>query len=183
MAVTEEELAELMRKALNGDEMAYRRFLGAVAPRLRENARRQLSRGNFVQADCEDIVQETLLAIHTKRQTWDQTRPISPWLSAIARHKFIDHLRRKGGGIHVPIEDVAETLPSGESLPEANGRDIDIMLGRLNSRQQSVVRSVSIEGTSVKETAQRLGMSEGAVRVTLHRSLRMLSTLFRETSR
>ena len=98
---------------------------------MRSIARRGLARAGRSDAECEDIVQETLIAIHTKRQTWDQTRPISPWLSAIARHKFIDHLRRKGGGIHVPIEDVAETLPSGESLPEANGRDIDELVNSL----------------------------------------------------
>jgi RNA polymerase sigma-70 factor (ECF subfamily) len=179
MAVTEQELAELMRCALAGDGKSYRQFLTAVTPKLRAGARRHLARLGSTQADAEDIVQETLLAIHNKRQTWDPCRPIGPWLAAIARHKLIDQLRRKGESPSVPLEDIEETFPASDPPPELGQRDIETMLRRLNSRQQSIVRAVSIDGTSIKDTALRLGMSEGAVRVTLHRSLRILSVMFR----
>ena len=45
--------------------------------------------------DSEDIVQDALLAMHLKRDTWDDSQPLEPWLRAIAHHKMVDHLRRR----------------------------------------------------------------------------------------
>src|SRR5690606_41131913 len=77
-----------MRAALGGDEAAYSDFLHRVAAIVRGSARRKLARtGTGI--DAEDIVQETLLAIHLKRHTWRPSEPILPWIFAIARYKFI----------------------------------------------------------------------------------------------
>src|SRR5437868_3878566 len=85
-----------MRSALAGDDAAYRRLLGAVAPVLRANARRALVRAGQPADQAEDIVQDILLAVHLKRHTWDVKAPFAPWLFAIARNKLIDNLRRRG---------------------------------------------------------------------------------------
>ena len=61
-------------------------------------------------ADCEDVVQEALLAMHLKRDTWDETQPIEPWLRAIARYKLVDHLRRRGFHDHLDIDDYADEV-------------------------------------------------------------------------
>jgi RNA polymerase sigma-70 factor (ECF subfamily) len=88
----ETELARLLRAALAGDERAYTEFLRRAACLVRGFARRKVMQGGI---DPEDIVQETLLAIHMKRHTWRDDAPVTPWLYAIARYKLIDAFRRR----------------------------------------------------------------------------------------
>ena len=104
----EKEWAVLLRAGNAGDAAAYHRLLAQLTPVLRAFAGRGLLRAGASAADAEDIVQETLLALHLKRQTWDENGPLSPWLYAIARHKLIDALRRRGRRIEVSIDDFAE---------------------------------------------------------------------------
>ncbi|WP_437357473.1 sigma-70 family RNA polymerase sigma factor [Inquilinus limosus] len=175
----EEEWATWMRAAISGDAGAYRLFLQAVTPHLRAMARRRGALFGAPGSDAEDVVQEVLLAIHLKRASWDPARPIGPWISTIVRNKMIDALRRRGRHADVPIEDVIDTL---EAEPAADGlerRDVDRLLSRLQERQRDIVRSISMEGAGVRETAGRLGMTEGAVRVALHRALKALAALYR----
>jgi RNA polymerase sigma factor (sigma-70 family) len=180
MGADEEEWAVLMRAAMAGDEAAYRAFLTAVTPSIRAAARRNLARFSLGASEAEDVVQDTLLAIHLKRQTWDQDRPIGPWISAIARNKFIDLMRRRGRSAQVPIEDVIESLAAEESETALDSYDVNRMLDNLNEKQRSVVRSLAIEGASVRQTAERLSMTEGAIRVTLHRAVKALAGIYRE---
>jgi RNA polymerase sigma-70 factor (ECF subfamily) len=177
-----EEWTVLMRAAMAGDEAAYRTFLRAVTPFIRAAARRNLGRFGLGPAEAEDVVQDTLLAIHLKRQTWDQDRPIGPWISAIARNKFIDLLRRRArGGSEVPIEDVVEKLAAEDGAAQAlDGYDVTRMLENLNEKQRAVVRSLAVDGASVRQTAERLNMTEGAIRVTLHRAVKALAAIYRE---
>ena len=91
---SEQAWAVLMRAAVNGDAGAYRQFLASLAPVLRATARRNCARVGLDGGEAEDVVQETLLAIHLKRHTWDLDRPIGPWITAIARHKLIDAIER-----------------------------------------------------------------------------------------
>ena len=106
----ETRLAGLLRSALEGDEAAYAEFLRLAASQIRPVARRKLGSGSG--ADPEDIVQETLLAIHLQRHTWRPDAPVLPWVYAIARHKIVDAWRRRGRRIEVDIEDFAERLPA-----------------------------------------------------------------------
>ena len=175
----EEEWAIWMRAAISGDAGAYRRFLEAVTPHLRAMARRRCEQFGVSASDSEDIVQEVLLAIHLKRGTWDQARPIGPWISTIVRNKLIDTLRRRGRRITVPIEDVVDTLQAGETADNLDQHDVERLLGRLKDQQRAIVQSISVEGVSVRETADRLHMTEGAVRVALHRALKTLAALYR----
>src|SRR3954451_5889612 len=101
-----------MRSAIAGDDAAYERLLGAVAPVLRANARRALVRAGQPADQAEDIVQDILLALHLKRHTWDVNAPFAPWLFAIARNKLIDALRRRGRRVFVNIDDFSDVIPS-----------------------------------------------------------------------
>ncbi|MBK8176284.1 MAG: sigma-70 family RNA polymerase sigma factor [Rhodospirillales bacterium] len=176
----EKEWALWMRSAISGDALAYRRFLVAVTPFLRAMAYRNFQRAGVGNADAEDVVQDVLLAIHLKRHTWDQARPIGPWVSAIARNKLIDALRRRGRRIEVPIETVIENLKAEEADDHLSRHDIERMLASLKDRQRDIVRALSVDGSSVRQTAERLNMSEGAVRVALHRALKSLAALYRD---
>jgi len=163
----ETELARLMRAAIAGDERAYGDFLQRAACLVRGFARRKIVQGGI---DPEDIVQETLLAIHIKRHTWRQDAPVKPWLYAIANYKLIDAFRRRGRRVEIEIGEIAETFAEPE--PETvSDREIGRVLQTLAPGQRSVVAAISVDGRSIGETAKRLGMSETAVRVALHRGL------------
>lgn len=164
---------------MEGDSAAYDRFLSGITPHLRAIARRRCAEFGAPSADAEDIVQEVLLAIHLKRGTWDPDRPLGPWLAAIVRNKLIDSLRRKGRRISVAIEDVMETLAAEEDANASDRLDAEHLVSRLGDPQRDIVRSISIDGASVRETAERLKMTEGAVRVALHRALKTLATFYR----
>ena len=117
----EAELARLLRAALAGDEKAYAAFLHAAAGLVRAFARRRTGQGGI---DPEDIVQETLLAVHVKRHTWRADAPVTPWLYAIARYKLIDAFRRRGRRIDVDIDEIAETLAAAPEPDRPSEREI-----------------------------------------------------------
>jgi RNA polymerase sigma-70 factor (ECF subfamily) len=170
----EAELSRLLRAAIAGDERAYADFLHRIAALIRGFARRKIVQGGV---DPEDVVQETLLAIHVKRHTWRQDAPVLPWIYAIARFKLIDAFRRRGRRIEIEINEIAETFaePEAETVSE---RDINRALDGLPPTQRSVVSSISVDGRSIGETAARLGVSETAVRVSLHRGLAAIAKRF-----
>lgn len=180
MREAENEWTGLMTAAIAGDGVAYLRLLKAIAPVLRAAARRGLTRAGQPVDQSEDIVQDILLAVHLKRHTWDVRAPFAPWLLAIARNKLIDALRRRGRRIFVNIDDFAETIPS-ETAPETmSANEMATYLEDLPRRQREVLQSIAIESASIKETASKLSMSEGAVRVALHRGLSAVAARLRE---
>ena len=129
--------------------------------------------------DCEDIVQDTLLAMHLKRDTWDESQPLEPWLRAITHYKMVDHLRRRGFRKFVGIEDYADILAAPQAGDENASIDTQKMLSCLSDQQRHIVESISIEGFSARDVAEQIGMSEGAVRVALHRALKLLAKSYR----
>ncbi|PYE87277.1 sigma-70 family RNA polymerase sigma factor [Phyllobacterium leguminum] len=176
----EEEWASWMRSAMAGDSKAYHKLLNAITPYIRVMARKRCEQFGAPASEAEDVVQEVLLAIHLKRGTWDIARPLGPWISAIVRNKLIDSLRRRGRNINVPLEDVIASLESDERVSVSDRIDIERILGRLKDPQRTIVRSISIEGVSVRQTAEQLKMTEVAVRVSLHRALKALAAFYSE---
>jgi RNA polymerase sigma-70 factor (ECF subfamily) len=168
------ELAGLLNAAVAGDEKAYADFLARVAALVRGFVRRRVAQGGI---DPEDVVQETLLAIHLKRHTWRSDAPVLPWVYAIARYKLIDAFRRRGRRIEVDVDDFADSIaqPEAETVSE---RDLSRALDGLSPGQRSVVSAISVDGRSIGETAGLLGMSEVAVRVALHRGLAAIAKRF-----
>jgi RNA polymerase sigma-70 factor, ECF subfamily len=177
---TSDDLSALMRATRCGDDEAYRQLLGRVVVWLRSVARRGLVRAGRGVEDSEDIVQETLLAMHLKRDSWDDTQPLEPWLRAIAHHKLVDHLRRRGFRDHVDIDDHAGRLVAPQVEETGASADAWQMLSSLPERQRYIVEAISIEGCSARDVGVRLGLSEGAVRVALHRALKALAAAYRK---
>ncbi|MGF0538993.1 sigma-70 family RNA polymerase sigma factor [Agrobacterium sp. ES01] len=171
--------ADMMRASLEGDAQAYRNLLIAITPHLRSMALRRCAQYGVAASEAEDVVQEVLLTIHLKRTSWDADRKLGPWLAAITRNKLIDFLRRRGRHVSIPIEDVEATLCVDEGSATTDRMDVEKVLGNLREPQRTIVHSISVEGASVRDTAERLNMSEVAVRVSLHRALKALSALYR----
>lgn len=176
----EDDWARLMKLSLAGDASAYERLLRALAPVLRAIASRQFNSSGRGSSEAEDVVQETLLAIHLKRHTWDAGQPLGPWVRAIVRHKVIDALRRRGRRDEVPVDDYLEILPAAETRPSSDLQDAEKLLAGLKQRQRDIVRSITVDGSSIREVAARFSMKEGAVRVALHRGLKTLAEMHKQ---
>ena len=163
----------LLARANDGDGAAFARFLHLVTPTLRSVIRR---RGDGLPPDQhEDILQEVLLAIHLKRQTWRRDSPVRPWLYALARYKVVDAFRRRGRAVTLPIEDFADVLPEENVTPPLSDRDAEVMLGQIDSRSAILVRAVALDGKTAEEAGAAVGLTAGAARVALHRAMRRLS--------
>ncbi len=183
MSEREDVWAEAMRAANRGDAEAYAFLLEEIAQVLRGVVRGRLRQLGLDAHESEDVVQEALIGIHLKRATWDEARPILPWVHAIARYKMLDAARRMGRTrrrhVATPVEDWAEILAAPQTAPEISVSEIERLLETLPERQQQVVRALTVDGGTVRETAAQFEMSEGAVRVALHRGLSRLREMAR----
>jgi RNA polymerase sigma-70 factor (ECF subfamily) len=169
-----------MRAAIAGDEAAYRRLLADLSKVLRGVVRRGLAGVGVARDDVEDVVQDVLLAIHLKRHTWDTLMPLGPWVLAIARNKMIDDLRRRGRRPEVAVDLTQFDIEGEDQQPVIDAHDVTRILNGLSERNRDIVQSISIDGHSAREVADRLGMTEVAVRVALHRSLKALADIYQE---
>ena len=176
MNPSEPELKALMQAALTGDAPAYRRLLEALRVRLRAYFSRRL-RADPMQT--EDLVQETLIAIHAKRATYDASQPLTAWVYAIARYKLIDHYRRAGRRSFTPIEDEDGLFVADESAAANARADIARGLSHLAPRARDLVVSVKLNEEPVADVARRTGMSESAVKVAVHRGFQKLAARLR----
>ena len=174
----ERQLRPLWLRAQAGDELAYRQALALVAQRLRGYFARRMS---GVAHDVEDLVQETLLALHLQRGTHDASVPVTAWLHGIARHKLVDLWRRQGRHSRVfeSFDELPEAMHPLAQDEAASQRDLGQLLQALSAAQRQAIVDTKIEGLSVAEAAQRTGMSESAVKVNVHRGLQRLAKLIR----
>ena len=179
---SDEKWAGMMRAAIAGDEAVYRRLLEEIGRSVRAMARGAFARARSGDADVEDVVQETLLAIHLKRNSWDGGLRLAPWVGAIARHKIIDALRRRGVRRYEPIEDFEAVLAAPEAEDPHTRGDVERLLQQLPPRARDIVKSISLDGRSISATAMRLAMTEVAVRVALHRALKSLAAAWRDAN-
>ena len=173
-------IKRLMLAGLDGDASAYRRLLTELRVRLERYFARRLGRNG---SDTEDLVQETLIALHVKRATFDRGQPVGPWVYAIARYKLIDHYRRQGRRSFVPIEDAGDLFVDDESGAADARRDIERSLAELPPRARDLVRSVKLNDESIADVAARTGLSETAVKVAVHRGFHKLAERLRGRDR
>lgn len=181
----ETSLRALMIAGLGGDGAAYGTLLSELSANLRAYYRGKLVRAGRGAEETEDLVQEALIAVHTRRHTYDPARLLTPWVYAIARYKLIDHLRRHQSTLtNVPIEDVTEIIASDGGY-ETNGHfDLKKFLAMLPDKIRLAIQYVKIEGLSVVEAAARCGTSESAVKMNVHRGLKQLRAMIsREDAR
>lgn len=164
-----------MLRALRGDAAAYRQLLAMLIGELRAYFRHRIDVGAD---EIEDLVQETLLAIHSKRETYDADQPLTAWLFAIARHKLVDRYRVSAKRAICVFDEAFEPSSERELEAQMAQRDVAIALQELPQKQADAIRCVKLEGLSVAETAIATGQSIPAVKVGVHRGLKKLLSRF-----
>ena len=175
MAANEAELSELMRAGLRGDAVAYRALLSQLSANLRAYYKGRLARIGRSATEAEDLTQDALMAIHTRRHTYDPDAPLMPWAHAIARYKLIDHLRHTRASMtDLPIEDAGELMAQDDYVGTESANDLTRLLSQLPDKMRRAIQSVKLDGLSVAEAASQCGMSESAVKVNVHRGLKAL---------
>ncbi len=170
MRASEEELRGLMIGGLDGNAADHAALLRLLVPLLRAFCQRRCR-----EDDVEDLVQETLIAVHTRRGTYDRDRPFTAWLFSIARYKMIDHFRRNRR--YQQIEGFEDILIA-EGFEDASiaRLDVDGLLEELPGKQARIIRATRIEGLSVAEAADADGISLSDAKVSVHRGLKSLMT-------
>lgn len=170
-------LRALLLRGLAGEDAAHRAFLTEAAALLRSYFRGRL-RGRA--EDAEDLVQETLVALHTRRDSYDPSYPLTAWMYAIARYRLIDFLRRAKHRDHASLDGVD---PGGDD-PEYGAsdakRDVATLLEKLPEKQRTAIRLVKLEEKSVREAADETGFSESDIKISIHRGLKTLMRLMGE---
>jgi RNA polymerase sigma-70 factor (ECF subfamily) len=173
--MNETEMRDLMLQSLAGDSIAHRRLLSQLAVRLHAFVGRRL----FSDPDAvDDIVQEILMAVHQRRESYDPARPFSVWVYAIARFKMADFLRQRGRrGKRVPLDDAEFVMADADDQVGVHRRDLDRLLAQLPAKQSRAIRLVKIEGRPIRDVAESESMSETDVRVSIHRGMKKLAKL------
>ncbi|MGD9967769.1 MAG: sigma-70 family RNA polymerase sigma factor [Hyphomonadaceae bacterium] len=167
-------LRALLLKGLAGDEAAHRTFLTEAAALLRAFFRARL-RGR--REDAEDLVQETLVALHTRRDSYDPSYPLTAWLYAIARYRLIDFLRRAKHRAHAPLDGFDVGAPDPDYDASDARIDVATLLNKLPEKQRTAIRLVKLEEKSVREAATETGLSESDIKISIHRGLKTLMRL------
>ncbi|MCP1469038.1 RNA polymerase sigma-70 factor (ECF subfamily) [Sphingobium sp. OAS761] len=177
MRPSEDFLKQLMTKGLDGDAAAHAQLLRALLPLLRGFYRRRMAGQD---ADIEDLVQDTLIAVHQRRITYDVARPFTSWLFAVARYKMIDHFRTRGRSFS--IEDLDEILVT-EGFAERSdaSADVDRLLRAIPPKQAAAIRATKIEGLSVTEAAARFALGESDIKISVHRGLKALANRVKDS--
>lgn len=178
-----DELARLLKLSNMGDRAAYRLFLERLAPFIRGIAFHVMQRIGMPQADLEDAVQETMLAIHLKRHTWNDDQPIGPWLFAITRYKLIDFARKHGRRKESELNDDFDIAAPEPDEPVLTETEMNRLLNKIGAQQRSIVTAISLKGATIRDVALEYKMSEGAVRVALHRGLKALAEAYQRSTR
>lgn len=169
-----------MMSAQEGDRQAYEDLLTRVASLVHAFVRRRVGDAPW----CEDVVQETLVALHRARHTYDISRPFAPWMYAIVQNRLVDALRAQRRKLLREVHYLTSE-PSSRAPQERDALRADVRraVAGLPERQRQVIELLKFEDLSVRDVAARLGMSEANVKVTAHRGYRALRRLIEEWTR
>lgn len=178
MRVSEDQLKAWMTGGLDGDAVAHAALLKALVPILRAFYRRRLSDSG----EIEDLVQETLIAVHTRRASYDRDRPFTAWLFSVARYKMIDSFRRERRRCHIEGLDDIFGVEGFEDASNARV-DVDRLLDGLPAKQAGAIRKTRLDGLSTAEAADAAGISESDVKISVHRGLKALAARIRGEGR
>ena len=169
---------ELMIAAQAGDKRAYRRLLTELVPFLRAAAIKLTGRPDM----ADDIVQETLIALHRVRDSYDASRPFQPWLVSILRRRAIDAIRAhaRRGGTHGDLSDADHIAdPSGTAgIDQLEAAQVlNQALAELSPGQRQAIELLKLGELSLKEASKITGLSIPALKIATHRAVKALKAI------
>ncbi len=166
--------SSLMAAAQDGHGGAYRRLLGEVSEWLTRYFQRRLPPGQV-----DDAIQETLLAIHRRRHTYDPRYPFGPWLAAIAKNKWVDQLRKLS---RRPLVELSDEIPVEDHETAIVSRSVlTSLLEQLRPAQAQSILLVRVQGYSVEDASRQTGLSPSAVKMNIHRGIARLAAIIEKT--
>ncbi|MHA6765858.1 sigma-70 family RNA polymerase sigma factor [Sphingobium ummariense] len=166
--------SSLMAAAQDGHGGAYRRLLGEVSEWLTRYFQRRLPPGQV-----DDAIQETLLAIHRRRHTYDPRYPFGPWLAAIAKNKWVDQLRKLSRS---PLVELSDEIPVEDHETAIVSRSVlTSLLEQLRPAQAQSILLVRVQGYSVEDASRQTGLSPSAVKMNIHRGIARLAAIIEKT--
>ncbi|WP_420245538.1 sigma-70 family RNA polymerase sigma factor [Roseiterribacter gracilis] len=175
-----------MAAAQDGDNRSYERLLREITPYIRALVRQQHRSPDR----ADDVVQEVLLSIHRVRHTYDPGRPFKQWLTAIARRRSIDAVRRRirENAVEIDAPLAYETYADPDANKDARAseaaEEIASALDALSPGQRQALELLKLKEMSLKEAAAITGQSEGSLKVGVHRAIKSLrARLAREGER
>src|SRR5436309_972022 len=150
-------------------EARYVAFLETIA-NLRPSLHRYCSRMTGSVLDGEDVVQEALFQAYRTLESFDDSRPLSPWLFRIAHNRCIDLLRRRG------VREEAETAVTAPDsvMPDdppgpALGKAVEHLVLALPPKERACVLLKDVFDYSLEEIAELVDSTVGGVKAALHR--------------
>lgn len=170
MKADEATLARLMGMAQTGDRRAYAALLAECQRWLSAYFARKVP-----PCELDELVQETLLSLHRKLATWDPDRAFLPWLAAIARYRWVDHLRQVYRHRAAQLDG---EMAGADTEPAIAARiSLERLFSQLPDPQARAIELVKIEGLSVSEASRASGQSESLIKVNIHRGLKRLAAM------
>lgn len=160
-------VGDLMARAQQGDKKAYEAALSECQEWLKRYLSTRLQPGQL-----DDVIQETLMAVHRKRHTYDPSRPFAPWFVAIARFKWLDRLRELYKAEEVELVDVHGLESHEEAV--LSRMVLDQVIAQLPPAQAKVLMLAKVDGHSIEDIALMTGQSASLVKVNIHRARKKL---------
>jgi RNA polymerase sigma-70 factor (ECF subfamily) len=161
-----------MGDAQRGDATAYAELLNEIGPMMMKFLRRRVRNAD----ETQDVYQDVFMALHRARHTYDPTRPLEPWLFAIARRVVTDHEQQR---IARREREVLADSPR-EAVVEGDGYlkpQLEQALLALSPDQREAIDLLRVQGLPVAAAARRAGTSAVALKVRAHRAYRILRQL------
>lgn len=162
-----------IRAALKGDQKAYRLLLTSLRLWLAAYFTKRVHY-NVV----EDLVQDTLLTLHAKRQTFDPHYSFGPWIAAVARHRWIDHLRATLKYVETKLDD--NFLYQETERDACAKHDVKALLKLIPPPQAKVIELVKLRELSIEEVSKQTGHSPSSVKVMVHRGMKKMMAAVEE---
>jgi RNA polymerase sigma-70 factor, ECF subfamily len=161
----------------------YLAFLATVEA-LRPSLHRYCARMTGSVADGEDVVQDALFHAYRRLDSFDDTRPLEPWLFRIAHNRCIDLLRSRGvrEDAESNVDTDAAVWPNDPPGP-ALGRAIEHLVITLPPMERACVLLKDVLDHSLEEIAELVGSTIGGVKAALHRGRAKLAVSNRATPR
>lgn len=168
-----------MSRYATGQDAALATVYDAIAGRLYAFFMR---RCREVQVS-EDLVQQTFLHIHRARGSFVQGSPVLPWAFAIARRLLIDWARKMQRTRKVMVATHEDDLPEpadgaanveGIAAARETERRLSAELLRLPENQRVAFELLRIDGMSLIEAAESLGITVTALKLRAHRAYKAL---------